>query len=135
MSNETKVTYLPVSAIKVDPACQAREALNAKTVGEYREIMMREGTNYFPPIVAFHDGPNYWLSDGFHRYAAAQKVGLHVLKAEISKGSRRDAILHAVGANATHGLRRTNADKRRAVSVLLEDEEWGSWSNREIARR
>ena len=58
------------------------------------------------------------------------------------QGGLRDAILHSVGANATHGLRRTNADKRRAVTILLEDElvstdpETGSpWSNREIARR
>lgn len=34
-----------------------------------------------------------------------------------------------------HGLPRTNADKRRAVSVLLADPEWAKWSNREIARR
>lgn len=34
-----------------------------------------------------------------------------------------------------HGLRRTNADKRRAVMTLLRDEEWGGWSDREIARR
>lgn len=58
------------------------------------------------------------------------------------QGGLRDAILHSVGANATHGLRKTNADKRRAVGILLEDElvsidpETGNpWSNREIARR
>jgi hypothetical protein len=33
------------------------------------------------------------------------------------------------------GLRRTNADKRRAVLMLLEDEEWSAWADREIARR
>jgi DNA N-6-adenine-methyltransferase (Dam) len=40
-----------------------------------------------------------------------------------------------LGTNATHGLRRTNADKRRAVETLLRDEEWSKWSNREIARK
>ena len=50
-------------------------------------------------------------------------------------GSLRDTILHSAGANATHGLRRSNADKRRAVLLLLEDEEWSRWSNSEIARR
>lgn len=39
------------------------------------------------------------------------------------------------GANASHGLRRTNADKRRAVMALLNDAEWSAWSNVEIARR
>ena len=51
------------------------------------------------------------------------------------QGTRRDAILFSVGANASHGLRRTNQDKRRAVETLLRDEEWGAWSNSEIARR
>nr|WP_244557034.1 hypothetical protein [Fulvimarina manganoxydans] len=55
--------------------------------------------------------------------------------ADIRQGTRRDAILHSVGANATHGMRRTNADKRRAVTRLLEDAEWAAWSDREIARR
>ncbi len=32
-------------------------------------------------------------------------------------------------------LRRTNADKRRAVLVLLSDQEWSQWSNREIAKQ
>ncbi len=44
-------------------------------------------------------------------------------------------MLFSVSANATHGLRRTNADKRRAVETLLNDEEWGNWSDREVARR
>ena len=51
------------------------------------------------------------------------------------QGTRRDAVLHSVGANAQHGLRRTNADKRRAVETLLRDEEWSGWSDSEIARR
>lgn len=32
---------------------------------------------------------------------------------EVLRGTKRDAILYSVGANSTHGLRRTNADKRR----------------------
>ena len=51
------------------------------------------------------------------------------------QGGLRDAILHSAGANAVHGLRRTNADKRRAMLMLLEDEEWSKWSDREIGRR
>lgn len=41
---------------------------------------------------------------------------------------------YAVGANAAHGLRRTNADKRRAVTMLLDDPESVQWSDREIAK-
>jgi hypothetical protein len=48
---------------------------------------------------------------------------------------QRDAILFSVSANAQHGQRRTNEDKRRAVMRLLEDPEWCKWSNYKIAAR
>ena len=57
------------------------------------------------------------------------------ITAAVRRGDKRDAALHSVGANVTHGIRRTNADKRHAVSILLQDSEWGQWSSREIARR
>ena len=57
------------------------------------------------------------------------------LEAEIRRGTQRDAVLYSVGANSDHGLRRTNEDKRRAVLRLLEDEEWGQWSDRAIAEK
>ncbi len=44
-------------------------------------------------------------------------------------------MLHAAGANSSHGLRRTHADKRRCVLALLADPEWAAWSDRELARR
>ena len=45
----------------------------------------------------------------------------------------RDALRLALRENATHGQRRTNADKRKAVETALMDEEWGAKSDREIA--
>ena len=44
-------------------------------------------------------------------------------------------MLFSVGANHAHGLRRTNEDKRRAVTTLLLDAQWTQWSDREISRR
>ena len=51
------------------------------------------------------------------------------------EGTLRDAILFSFSANGTHGLRRTAADKRKAVMAMLEDIEWQDWSDREIARQ
>lgn len=69
------------------------------------------------------------------KIAAAREAELETIACEVRPGSIRDAILHSAGANATHGLRRSNADKRRAVLILIEDEEWSKWADREIARR
>lgn len=79
----------------------------------------------------------YKLADGFHRVAAYQASGAldYALPADVRQGTRRDAVLFACGANATHGLPRSSEDKENAVLTLLRDGEWGQWSNREIARR
>jgi ParB-like chromosome segregation protein Spo0J len=85
--------------------------------------------------VLFTDERDYWIGDGFHRVLAARRAGLTEFPADVRPGSRRDALLHSISSNDAHGLPRTNADKRRAVGLLLSDPEWGQWSDREIARR
>lgn len=65
----------------------------------------------------------------------ALKAGFTDFPAEVHKGSERDAVLYSVGANATHGLPRTNEDKRKAVTMLLTDAEWSEWGDNEIARQ
>lgn len=130
---ETFSPSLPLNQIRTDGGTQPREYLNESVLEEYVEAMSQGAE--FPPVTLFYDGVHYWLADGFHRFFAAKKYGVDTLSAETQQGTRRDAILFAAGANATHGLRRTNADKRRAVMTLLRDEEWQRWSNREMARQ
>lgn len=139
-------TEIPVKDIKIDGGTQMRVRINDATVDDYQNEM-RDGV-VFPPVLVFYDGSAYWLADGFHRLLAHKLAymtpGLPgepggyrkpTIAAEVRAGTRRDAILHAVGANASHGLKRTNDDKRRAVETLLNDEEWSKWSNHEIARK
>ena len=124
---------LDIALIRIDGGTQSRAKLNQAVISSYAKAMAAGAI--FPPVVAFFDGQDYWLADGFHRLAATQKLGKQTLAAEIRQGSQRDAILFAAGVNTTHGLRRTNADKRQAVTLLLTDLEWQQWSDREIARR
>ncbi|NJN53575.1 MAG: hypothetical protein HC804_01765 [Anaerolineae bacterium] len=127
---------LDLSLIRTDPGTQTRARLDMDTVTEYEgAIEANEGAWPFPPVIVFFDGAIYWLADGFHRVAAARRVLLQTAPADVREGMRRDAILYATGANANHGLKRSQADKRNAVRVLLNDEEWGQWSDREIARQ
>lgn len=122
-----------IADIRVNGGTQSRAQINRDVVSDYAEAV--DGGAEFPPIVLYHDGSNYWLADGFHRYEAYATAKVYEVPADVRQGTQRDAILHSVGANAHHGLRRTNDDKRRAVMVLLNDQEWSQWSNREIARQ
>ena len=88
----------------------------------------------FPPIIVFYDGTVYWPGDGFHRIEAARRIDRETISADVREGGQRDALLLAASANAMHGLRRTQADKRRSIETLLRDPEWMKWSDREIAK-
>lgn len=125
------VSMIPLFEIRVDGGTQSRAALSQAVIDEYAETI-RDGSD-FPPVTVFHDGKEYWLADGFHRIEAYRKAGAIEIEADIRQGEKREAILFSVGANAAHGLRRTNDDKRRAVMTLLYDKEWSLWSDREIA--
>lgn len=121
--------------IRLDGGTQPREKMDDATAYEYGAAMREQGIGIFEPVIIYYDGENYWLADGFHRVAGAKQFGIRNLRADIRQGTRRDAVLFSVGANAKHGLRRTNADKRRAVELLLRDDEWRQWSDREIAAK
>lgn len=124
--------FVALDSIRTDGGTQPRASLFEETVAAYVEDMNRGDA--FPPITVFFDGQDYWLADGFHRFAAAKARGSSGLQADVRQGTQRDAILFSVGANADHGRARTNEDKRRAVLRLLNDPEWAAWSDREIAR-
>ncbi len=129
----TEPILLKLDSIRLDGGTQPRAKLDQLTIDQYADDMQNGAT--FPPVIVFCDGRNHWLADGFHRYHAARQAGRHALLADIRSGAQREAILYSVGANSTHGLNRTNEDKRQAVLTLLSDVEWGKWSNREIARQ
>lgn len=122
-----------IADIRINGGTQSRASIDRTVVADYAEAV--ENGSSFPPITVFFDGADYWLADGFHRYEAYSRAKVYDVPADVRQGTQRDAILFSVGANASHGLRRTNDDKRRAVSTLLNDAEWASWSDREIARQ
>jgi hypothetical protein len=127
------VKRIKLSDIISDIDLQSRASIDSATVEEYAQA----SDAGFPPIVVFEDPvspSSYWPGDGWHRVMAAHKRGQIDIAAEIREGTRRDALLFSCGANATHGLHRTDADKRRAVQRLLDDAEWSTWSNVAIAK-
>ena len=137
--------------IIIDQNLQQRVKLDHGVIDDYA-IAYGEGVE-FPPITIWkctdEEGniqdcsvarsplpvPRYYLVDGFHRVAAAKQAGIEELPFTEKSGTYREALLFSLSVNATHGLRRSNADKRKAVMTLLEDSEWSQWSDRAIARQ
>lgn len=98
---------------------QTRAALNAEAVRDYAEIL-KETPDVLPPVEVYVENDVYRLSDGFHRVAAALKAGLTQVVAEVNDGDYPTALRAALKANVTHGMRRTNADKRQAMRKAWE---------------
>lgn len=128
-----KSSQMPISAIRRDGGTQIRAGLDEATVAKYAEALKAGAT--FPPVVVFFDGKVHWLGDGFHTTEAHLRNGVKRIAVDERKGTLRDAILYACGANELHGLPRTNEDKRRAVEVLLGDPEWSAKADRWIAEK
>lgn len=124
---------LNIDALVLDEALQSREEISEVAVSEYAESI-KAGED-FPPVLVYFDSINYYLTDGYHRYHAHKRAEKVSILCEIVSGTYRDAVLHSTGVNTTHGVRRTSADKRKAVMKLLDDPEWKKWSNAEIGRQ
>lgn len=125
---------------------QTRVGMNEDVVSDYADIMRGGGT--LPPITLYTKDPNaphelgvgltpvYYLADGFHRLEAAKRLGYIEIDAEVREGDKTAALKCALKANAAHGLRRTNADKRHALEIAWENRReifGGDPSSRELA--
>lgn len=101
---------------------QTRAATDAATIDEYAEAAQRGAK--FPPVSVVSDATRgtLWLWDGTHRVEAARKIGKSRIRADVAEGTYADALRLALCANATHGLRRSNADKRKTLEM--------AWQNR-----
>lgn len=128
------VEMVKIADLAMDKSTQMRASLNRTAIIDYAEAEANGAE--FPPIVVFRRAGNkkVYVGDGWHRVLARRRNGHKTIRAEVRDGSRRDAMLFAAGANRTHGVRRTNEDKRKAVIVLLKDAEWRKWADTEIAK-
>jgi len=120
-----------LSQIETKDTLQPRASMNFIIISDYAEAM-KEG-QIFPPLDVVFDGQTYWLWDGFHRKKAAEQIGLTEINVRIEEGDLERAEWLALGANRLHGFRRSNEDKRRAVTLALEHPEAKKLSDRQLA--
>jgi hypothetical protein len=123
---------IKITAIRIDGGTQARLKLNQDVVKEYSEHM-KDGDK-FPPIMVFHDGSEYWLADGFHRYFASKSNSALEIECDVRDGTLDDAILYAFSANGRRGLSMSAEDNRNIIIRMLQHPVWSKWSNAEIAK-
>lgn len=123
------IEIVNLNAINMDESPQVRVTNNADVISDYA-AELKAGVK-FPPVVLFGENGSYYLADGFHRVEATKIAGLDSIDADVRPGVRKDALMFALSANTTHGLRRTNADKRNAVRMALA--EFPEYSNNRIA--
>jgi uncharacterized ParB-like nuclease family protein len=121
-----------IGALVMDERLQSRTEVNEETVSDYAEALLAGAD--FPPVLVYFDGINYYLTDGYHRLLAHKRAEKVSILCEVVQGTLRDAIFHATGVNTDHGMRRTYADKRKAVMTLLDDFEWEGMSNAQISK-
>lgn len=132
---QTATGSMPLESITLSGDLQMRvDGCDASVVAEYATAY-RNGAE-MPRVLVFWDGERYYLVDGFHRYAAAEKAERTTIEATVRRGSLLEARVAALSVNHTHGLRRTNADKRKAViaALALDDQQGLGWSTRKVAK-
>ena len=129
----TKIYSKELTLEVIDSSIQTRYRLDKATIEDYEEAM-RSGA-VFPPCTVFAErgAQRYILADGHHRLEAAKQVKKKTFLCTIRCGDRQEALHFALGANADHGLRRSNADKRKCVLMAMNCPAYDGWSLRKIA--
>ena len=122
---------IPLSKLRLDGDTQPRVEIDEDLVAEYAAAY-KAGAK-MPPVVVFFDGADYWLVDGFHRRFAAIKANSNKIHCEVHEGTRKDARWYSYSANQTHGLRRSNADKAKAVKAALKHPKGAKMSDSAVA--
>ncbi len=112
----TEPQEIPARLLRTDGGTQHRVRLSKQAIEEYAEAVG------LPPIEVVWDGTYYWVVDGHHRVEALKKdgeFGKATIQCLVTKGTLQDARWLSLGANRKHGVRRTSADKRKAVEFAL----------------
>jgi len=124
------VEHIRLEDIDADESTQARIETCQKTVQDYAYAI-----DELPPILLFRGKDQHLrIGDGWHRFKAHALAKRETIRAHVLEGSKQEAFVFSIKANRDHGLRFTNADKRRAISVILEDPAFADWSDNRIAK-
>lgn len=110
-----------VAEIIRDPRLQQRAGMDSDTIERYVEILQNGGE--LAPVKIVNEDGKLWMWDGYHTHEAAVQANVEKIRAEVERGTFRDAWIKSLGANDKHGLPRNRADLRNAIDNALSDPE------------
>lgn len=124
-----KVVFL--EDIDFDHSPMVRSSLRTDVVAEYAAQYEKDKKS-MPPLELFtEDNKTYLIADGMHRFQAMLSLKFKACNANCRKGGYESALEAALKSNESHGLRRSQADKRRCVQEAIK--QWPKKSNNQIA--
>lgn len=127
-----KVTKYPFRELVLDERCQARTEKYPEAIDDYAAAYRDKAE--LPPIDVFLVNGVPWVVDGFHRVAALAVTRTEWVRCRVlGDGTEEQAVWQALAANKSNGIRRTKADKRKAVLAALESPIGNDQSSRVIA--
>jgi hypothetical protein len=85
------VRLVDIADLAQAPIADNRRHIDGDRVGFYAAYL-----DEVAPVVVFDTGDQLLLADGYHRVAAAQQLGQAVIRADVRKGTRADALAFAV---------------------------------------
>lgn len=120
------MSKLAIKDIVIDPAIHIRSRNNEATIQRYEDAFDK-----LPPVIVFKTREGLLLADGFHRIAAAERLGRTHVDAYVKVGSRNDALELAVVANIKNGRELTPEERDEGIRRLKHLH--GDWSQEKIA--
>lgn len=125
------IKSIPIKDIRLDGGTQQRP-VDDNVVKRYA-AMMQEGSK-FPTVEIITDGKSNFLWDGYHRVAAATRLGEKYIEANVVTGTHRAAIFTSFSANKKNAFPRQPGTAKGIVEKILKDAEWSKMSQNDIAR-
>lgn len=119
---------LPVSDIEMDPAIQIRDSNDEETIQRYMDSFEQ-----LPPIDVFETAGGVLVADGFHRLAAAIRLGRPTIGVTMHRGTYNDAAEFAATANVRNGRQLTKDERNRGIQRLKQIH-GDAWSQGRIAK-
>jgi len=118
--------------VDIDHSPMVRADLRPEVIEEYASIYKKDKKK-MPHIDVFYEAGNkrMLIGDGMHRLQAMRSLNFKACQANVHAGVYEDALKFALTANERHGIRRSQADKRKAVEEAIR--QWPKVSNVQIA--